>query len=185
VTSAPSEAKAWQARPISKKMPNTISPDTCIIRDTAARKGRTISVAPGSAAVRHLRYGRVILDSGDSPLHVDTGELETGFICLRGSAAIDVESGTHTLGRLDALYVPRDSSIEIRAGADGCDLIEVGAPVTKRHPVQFVAPGASVNFVWLMAAHREEVDRQFGVVNVQPEFAGGGSGIEKGRADRR
>jgi 5-deoxy-glucuronate isomerase len=44
------------------------------------------------------------------------------------------------------------------------------------------APGSSLNFVWMMAAHREGVDRQFGVVNVQPEFAGVASGLERGRA---
>jgi hypothetical protein len=32
-----------------------------------------------------------------------------------------------------------------------------------------------------MAAHREGVDRQFGVVNVQPGFDKGGSGLEAGR----
>jgi hypothetical protein len=36
----------------------------------------------------------------------------------------------------------------------------------------------------MMAAHREGVDRQFGVVNVQPEFAAGGSGLEPGKAAR-
>jgi 5-deoxy-glucuronate isomerase len=46
------------------------------------------------------------------------------------------------------------------------------------------APGSPINFLWMMAANREDVDRQFGVVNVQPEFAAGGSGIEKGRAQR-
>jgi 5-deoxy-glucuronate isomerase len=46
------------------------------------------------------------------------------------------------------------------------------------------APGGSINFLWMMAAHRERVDRQFGVVNVQPEFAGSGSGLERGRAAR-
>jgi 5-deoxy-glucuronate isomerase len=44
------------------------------------------------------------------------------------------------------------------------------------------APGGSLNFMWMMAANREGVDRQFGVVNVQPEYAGGGSGLEAGRA---
>jgi hypothetical protein len=32
-----------------------------------------------------------------------------------------------------------------------------------------------------MAAQREVVDRQFGVVNVQPGFDQGGSGLEAGR----
>jgi 5-deoxy-glucuronate isomerase len=33
----------------------------------------------------------------------------------------------------------------------------------------------------MMAAHREVEDRQFGVVNVQPEYAQGGSGLEASR----
>jgi 5-deoxy-glucuronate isomerase len=44
------------------------------------------------------------------------------------------------------------------------------------------APGGSINFLWMMAAHREGIDRQFGVVNVQPEYAAGGSGLERARA---
>ncbi len=44
------------------------------------------------------------------------------------------------------------------------------------------APGGGINFLWMMAAHREGVDRQFGVVNVQPEYAASGSGLDPGRA---
>jgi len=43
------------------------------------------------------------------------------------------------------------------------------------------APGGRIAFLWAMAAHREVEDRQFGVVNVQPEFAQGGSGLEASR----
>jgi 5-deoxy-glucuronate isomerase len=42
-------------------------------------------------------------------------------------------------------------------------------------------PGHRICFLWAMAAHREVLDRQFGVVNVQPGFDGGGSGLEAGR----
>jgi 5-deoxy-glucuronate isomerase len=45
------------------------------------------------------------------------------------------------------------------------------------HP-NVAAPGHGINFVWLMAAHREVEDRRFGVVNVQPEFSDKGSGLE-------
>jgi 5-deoxy-glucuronate isomerase len=45
------------------------------------------------------------------------------------------------------------------------------------HP-NVAAPGGSINFLWMMAANREGEDRQFGVVNVQPEYAAGGSGLE-------
>jgi 5-deoxy-glucuronate isomerase len=45
------------------------------------------------------------------------------------------------------------------------------------HP-NVAAPGGSINFLWMMAANREGVDRQFGVVNVQPEYVQKGSGLE-------
>jgi 5-deoxy-glucuronate isomerase len=48
------------------------------------------------------------------------------------------------------------------------------------HP-NVAAPGGSINFLWMMAANREREDRQYGVVNVQPEFAATPSGLDKGR----
>jgi 5-deoxy-glucuronate isomerase len=45
------------------------------------------------------------------------------------------------------------------------------------HP-NVAAPGHSINFIWMMAAHREKTDRLFGVVNVQPGFDQAGSGLE-------
>jgi 5-deoxy-glucuronate isomerase len=42
-------------------------------------------------------------------------------------------------------------------------------------------PGHRINFVWLMAAHREREDRQFGVVTVQPGFDQAGTGLEASR----
>jgi 5-deoxy-glucuronate isomerase len=43
------------------------------------------------------------------------------------------------------------------------------------------APGGTINFLWMMAANREVEDRQFGVVNVHPDYAQGGSGLEASR----
>lgn len=48
------------------------------------------------------------------------------------------------------------------------------------HP-NVAVPGHSIAFLWAMAAHREQVDRQFGVVNVQPGFDQSGSGLEASR----
>jgi len=45
------------------------------------------------------------------------------------------------------------------------------------HP-NVAIPGHPINFVWLMAAHREVDDRKMGVVNVEPSFAASGSGLE-------
>jgi 5-deoxy-glucuronate isomerase len=46
-------------------------------------------------------------------------------------------------------------------------------------------PGHRICFLWAMAAHRELEDRQFGVVNVQPGFNQGPTGLEAGRAQSR
>ena len=48
------------------------------------------------------------------------------------------------------------------------------------HP-NVAAPGHGINFIWMMAARREGVDRQFGVVNVQLGFDKAGSGLEASR----
>jgi 5-deoxy-glucuronate isomerase len=269
----------------------TLTPTTCIVRGTHTRKGRHAAVEPGKTAARHLRYGRIILDAGDPPLRFATGELETGVVCLRGSATVRSAEAAFSLSRYDAAYVPRDSTVEVTPGADGCDLAEIAAPVSTRHPAQFVAfadvrkdptlhvdaggptakrdlnvligknvragrimagitfsqpgnwtswpphehaamleeaylyidmpaptfgvqlvytnpqepevativregdvvlmpagyhpnvaaPGGAINFLWMMAANREDADRQYGVVNVQPEFAALGSGLDAAR----
>jgi 5-deoxy-glucuronate isomerase len=271
-----------------------LTSDACIVRNTGARRGRTDAAVPGATPLRHLYCGRIILEAEDAPLNFVTGEKETGLIMLRGTAVIQVDGGSYTLGRYDALYAPRDVSLEIAPGPDGCDLVEVAAPVGRRHPVQFVsfasirqdpalhfeaggpsakrdlnvligknvlagrimagvtfsapgnwtswpphehaamleeaylyidmpapgfgvqlvytdprapeivalvregdlvlmpkgfhpnvaAPGGAINFVWMMAAHREDVDRQYGVVNVQPEFAATPSGLDAGRSEK-
>ncbi len=273
----------------------TLAPGTCIVRNTAARKGRTPAVVPGSSASRYLHYGRIILDGGDAPANFATGERETGLICLRGSAAITVEGADHSVRPYDALYVPRDTDVRVTPGDGGCDLAEVAAPVSARHPVQAVrfddvqkdpglhfeaggpaakrqlnvligknvrasrimagvtfsqpgnwtswpphehaamleeaylyidmpapsfgvqlvytdsrepeiativregdvvlmpqgyhpnvaAPGGAINFLWMMAANREDADRQYGVVNVHPEFASIGSGLDPGKLEKK
>ena len=267
-----------------------IRQDTCFIRATHKQTGRTISVRPGETASRNLFYGRIIIPAGDDAIEFETGDRETGLICLNGSATVSTDDSSFELGRYDALYVPRDSRISVATSA-GCDLAEVAAPVERKYPLQFIsfaevrkdpslhfvagkppterdlnillgknveagrimagvtfssdgnwtsfpphehqdlleeaylyidmpapqwgiqmvytnldepelvqvvregdvvlmpqgyhpnvaAPGGSINFLWMMAANREGVDRQFGVVNVQPEYASGGSGLEASR----
>jgi 5-deoxy-glucuronate isomerase len=232
-----------------------------------------------------------VLGTGDAPIRFDTNQLETGLVCLNGSATVRANNETFTLGKFDSLYVPRDASIEVTPGAGGCDLAEIAAPVDRQYPLQLVryadvqndpglrfnagkdtnqrqvniligknvdagrimagvtfsapgnwtswpphehaamleeaylyidmpapsygvqlvytngnepelativhegdvvlmpqgyhpnvaAPGGSINFLWMMAANREREDRQYGVVNVQPEFAAVPSGLDKGR----
>ena len=269
--------------------PSRIDAATCVVRETAKKKGRHISVKPGSTASRHLHYGRIVLDEG--PMTFSTEDRETAFIGLHGAATLEVGGKPYDVGRYDALYVPRDTEVTIKPKAGGCDLAEVAAPVEGKYPVQYVrfadvqkdsalhfdtggpsaqrnlniligknvdagrilagvtfskpgnwtswpphehtqlaeeaylyidmpepgwglqlvytdprnpelvavvkqddvvimpqgyhpnvsAPGGTINFLWMMAANREKEDRQFGVVNVQPEYAVGGSGLEASR----
>ena len=285
----------WQDMAMSDTPSNALSMATCVVRDTAARPGRTRTVAPESTAARHLHYGRIILAGGDAALSFGTGDHETGFIALKGAATVVVDGQPFELTPYDALYTPRESAIEVRPAASGCDLAEISAPVTGRFPIQYVrfadvqkdpglhfkaggpssartlnillgkniqagrimagvtfsepgnwtswpphehgalaeeaylyvdmpapsfgvqfvytdktspelavvvhqddvvlmpkgyhpnvaAPGGTINFVWMMAANREVEDRLFGVVNVHPDFAQGGSGLEAGRAAAR
>ena len=52
------------------------------------------------------------------------------------------------------------------------------------HP-NVAAPGGAINFLWMMAAVREDDDRQYGVVNVHPDFQTLGSGLDKGRTEKK
>lgn len=268
---------------------NPITPETCFVPKTHEGQGRRTAVAPGATAARYLHYGRITLAAGDAPVQFNSNDHEIGLICLHGKATVKAGDETFTLDQYDAVYVSRDSEIEVGPdGPDGCDLAEVSAPVEKRYPtkyvsykevrqnpklhliagkppaerdlnvliganveagrimagvtfstpgnwtswpphehsklleeaylfidmpapsfgVQFVytdpnkpelvqvvregdcvlmpqgyhpnvaAPGGQINFLWMMAAIREGEDRLYGVVNVQPEYAAGGSGLE-------
>ncbi len=266
---------------------NPITPETCFVPKTHEGKGRRTAVAPGATAARYLHYGRITLAAGDAPIKFNSEDHEVGLINLNGKATVRTEGETFELDRYDAVYVPRDSEIEVDALA-GCDLAEVSAPVAKRYPLKFVAykevrqnpklhliagkppaerdlnvliganveagrimagvtfstpgnwtswpphehsklleeaylfidmpapsfgvqfvytdpqkpelvqvvregdcvlmpqgyhpnvaaPGGQINFLWMMAAIKEGEDRLYGVVNVQPEYAAGGSGLE-------
>jgi 5-deoxy-glucuronate isomerase len=264
-----------------------IDPKTCFVPRTHEGKGRRLAVSPASTAARFLHYGRITLGGEDAPEVFKNNDHETALICLNGKATVKTESQEFQLDQYDAVYVPRDSEIEVRASeTSGCDLAEVSAPVSKRYPLKYVsykevrqnsrlhliagkppaerdlnvligtnveagrimagvtfsspgnwtswpphehgrlleeaylfidmpapsfgvqfvytnpqdpelvqvvregdcvlmpqgyhpnvaAPGGQINFLWMMAAIKE--DRLYGVVNVQPEFAAGGSGLE-------
>jgi 5-deoxy-glucuronate isomerase len=265
-----------------------IDRETCFVAGTHHGRGRRTALAPGASAARYLHYGRITLDAGDEAVSFDSGDHEIALICLKGNCGIAVGAENFDLGQYDALYIPRDSPIEVTPRGEGCDLAEVSAPVEGHYPLQFVsfadvrknpklhvhagtppserdlnvliganveagrilagvtfstpgnwtswpphehskmleeaylyidmpdpawgvqfvytdpknpelvqvvregdvvvmpkgyhpnvsAPGGQINFLWMMAAMREGEDRKFGVVNVQPEYAGGGSGLE-------
>lgn len=261
-----------------------------LFRGTNKHKGRKIAISPQNSSMKHLEYGRVVLDAEVPVVEFETGEREVGLICLSGDCSVDTGGQNVHLAQYDSIYIPRDSSVKISTGSR-VDLAECSAEVGNKYPLQVVryndvknnsalsfdtggaanqrrvnitlgknieagrimagfttsepgnwtsfpphehaemleelyvyydmpppafgiqlvytdteepefvgvvrdgdavvmprgfhpnvaVPGHPINFVWMMAAHREVEDRQFGVVNVQPGFDKGGSGLEASR----
>jgi 5-deoxy-glucuronate isomerase len=270
--------------------PQQAAAEKMVFRKTNAHAGRHVSITPGNSSMRHLAYGRILLNSSKSAESFSTGSRETGLICLSGRGVVTVDQKDIEIGPYDAIYVPRDSSVTIKTKT-GVDIAEFSADVDNRYPLQIVrsadiakdpglkfstggpgctrhlqmllaknieagrliagitqadpgnwtswpphehaalleevyvyfdmpepaygiqlvynntenpelvtvvrdgdavlipngyhpnvsVPGHRISFLWAMAAHREVTDRQFGVVNVQPGFNQGPSGLEAGR----
>ncbi|MGB2622394.1 MAG: 5-deoxy-glucuronate isomerase [Candidatus Acidiferrum sp.] len=261
-----------------------------IFRKTNALLGRHISVTPANSSMRHLAYGRILLNASHSTESFSTGNREVGFILLSGQASVTVDGDTFELSQYDAIYIPRDSAVAVTTNSS-VDIAEFSADVDNLYPLQVVrfadisknpglkfttggpgstrhlnmllaknieagrlvvgftqadpgnwtswpphehaamleemyvyfdmpepaygiqlvynnteypelvtvvrdgdavlmpsgyhpnvsVPGHRICFLWAMAAHREVADRQFGVVNVQPGFNQGATGLEAGR----
>src|SRR5262245_23147840 len=101
-----------------------IKPETCFVPGTHKGKGRRIAVAPGATAARYLHYGRITLEAGDAAVNFNNYNYETGLVCLNGIAKVSAGGESFELLRYDALYIPRDSKIEVQTGNEGCDLAE-------------------------------------------------------------
>jgi 5-deoxy-glucuronate isomerase len=267
-----------------------------IVRRTNEVRGRRIFVTPENSAMKHLCYGRIILDPDMPRTAFETGNMEVGLVCLSGKCRVDLEGrhelarhqvARHQLARYDAIYIPRSSRVTVNTETS-VDLAECSAEVEGNYPAQVVrysdverngslkfttggpsnkrtvsillgknieagrilagvttsepgnwtswpphehasmleelylyydmpapafgvqlvytnavepevvaivregdvvlmpqgfhpnvaVPDHPINFVWMMAAHREVEDRQYGVVTVQPGFDKGESGLE-------
>jgi 5-deoxy-glucuronate isomerase len=261
-----------------------------VFRKTNAQTGRHLAVTPANSTMRHLSYGRIISDAAKPLVSFPNGTQETGLICLAGNGTVKIAGNEYNLGQFDAIYIPRDSAIEVSTKST-VDFAEFSADVKGKYPLKvvryadvakdpgmkFVAgnpgsrrelnvliannveagrliagftssdpgnwtswpphehakmleemyvyfdmpepayglqlvyndthypelvtavrdgdavlmpngyhpnvsvPGHRIAFLWAMAAHREVEDRQFGVVNVQPEFQQIGSGLDAAR----
>jgi 5-deoxy-glucuronate isomerase len=261
-----------------------------VFRKTNANTGRHVAVTPQNSTMRHLSYGRVILNPSSPRISFSNGGQETGLICLAGNGLVKTAGRKYELEQFDAIYISRDSAIEVSTKSS-VDFAEFSADVKGEYPLRvvyyreitrdpglkFVAggpgstrelnmliaknvdagrliagfttsdpgnwtswpphehaklleemyvyfdmpepaygiqlvyndtqypelvtavrdgdavlmpsgyhsnvsvPGHRIAFLWAMAAHREVEDRQFGVVNVQPGFQQGSSGLEAGR----
>jgi len=269
---------------------SAVAVDKMIFRKTNAHTGRHVAVTPANSSMRHLSYGRIILNSSKPQVSFSNGEQETGLICLSGNGVVKTAGNEYELGQFDAIYIPRDSAIEVTTKTS-VDFAEFSADVKGKYPLKVVryaevskdsamkfatgspgsrrelnvliaknveagrllagftfsepgnwtswpphehakmleemyvyfdmpepayglqlvyndtqypelvtpvrdgdavlmpsgyhpnvsVPGHRIAFLWAMAAHKEVEDRQFGVVNIQPGFQQGSSGLEAAR----
>jgi 5-deoxy-glucuronate isomerase len=108
-----------------------------IFRKTNAQMGRHVSVTPQNSTMRHLAYGRIILNSSKPSISFPNGNRETALICLSGKSTVKVAGKEFELGKFDSLYIPRDSSIEVST-SDSVDFAEFSAEVNGKYPLKVV-----------------------------------------------
>jgi 5-deoxy-glucuronate isomerase len=108
-----------------------------VFRKTHEHTGRRISVTPGNSSMKHLAYGRIILNPSKQVESFSNGDRETGLIVLSGQATVSVDGEDFSLGQYDSMYIPRDSSVKI-ATKSSADIAEFSAEVAKRYPLQVV-----------------------------------------------
>jgi 5-deoxy-glucuronate isomerase len=108
-----------------------------IFRRTNEHKGRRVVVTPENSAMKHLCYGRIILDLAYPGASFETRNCETGLTCLSGQAIVTVGEHSVLLGRFDSIYIPRYSMVAI-ATETSVDLAECSADVEGTYPVQVV-----------------------------------------------
>ena len=123
--------------PASKPMAQALTDQQLLFSGTASHRGRHTSVSPGNSSLRHLCYGRILLDSSVPHVSFETGARETALLCMRGGCSVEVDGTPHTLGLYDAIYVPRGSSLEVTSDAE-VDLVECAAEVDGDYPLQVV-----------------------------------------------
>jgi len=108
-----------------------------VFRRTNAKTGRHVAVTPKNSAMRHLSYARIILNSSKPRVSFSNGQQETGLICLSGNGVVKTGGSEFNLGQFDAIYVPRDSAIEVSTKSS-VDFAEFSANVKGKYPSKLV-----------------------------------------------
>jgi 5-deoxy-glucuronate isomerase len=116
---------------------SAVAVDKMIFRKTNARNGRHVAVTPENSTMRHLSYGRIILNSSKALVAFSNGDHETGLICLSGNGLVKTAGGEFGLGQFDAIYIPRDSAVEVST-TGSVDFAEFAADVNGTYPLKVV-----------------------------------------------
>src|ERR1700740_3498919 len=116
---------------------SAVAIEKMVFRKTNARTGRHVSVTPANSTMRHLSYGRIILNSSKSMVSFSNGDHETGLICLSGNGKVKTAGSEFELGKYDAIYIPRDSTMEVSTKSS-VDFAEFSADVKGKYPLKVV-----------------------------------------------
>src|ERR1700726_977659 len=116
---------------------SAVALDKMVFRKTNAQTGRHIAVTPQNSTMRHLSYGRIILNSSQALVAFSNGDHETGLICLSGNGLVETAGGEFGLGQFDAIYIPRDSEIKVSTKTS-VDFAEFAADVKGTYPLKVV-----------------------------------------------
>src|SRR5258705_9804177 len=116
---------------------SAVAIDKMIFRKTNAHTGRHVAVTPANSSMRHLSYGRIILNSSKPQVSFSNGEQESGLICLSGNGVVKTAGNEYELGQFDAIYIPRDSAIEVTTKTS-VDFAEFSADVKGKYPLKVV-----------------------------------------------
>jgi len=109
-----------------------------LFRQTHQTRGRRRWIDEKNTGLQFLKYGRIVLEGGDAPVILETGQEEIGLICLRGEGAVEVDGRSFKMKKYDALYLPIQSRCRV-SPKEFFDLAECAAPASKNYGVQFVA----------------------------------------------
>ena len=108
-----------------------------LFRKTHQLQGRRRIIHQYNTGLEFLRYGRIVFGKGGEKVDIDSQDEEIGFVCLGGGGSIQVANQTYSLGKYDALYLPRESRCIVSSNG-AFDLAEVAAPSSKKYPIQLV-----------------------------------------------
>jgi 5-deoxy-glucuronate isomerase len=111
--------------------------DKMIFRKTNGQKGRHLAVTPQNSSMLHLSYGRIILDTSQNSVLFNNGDQETALICLAGKVVVTTAGQQVEIGKFDAMYVPRGSSIDVSTSSS-VDLAEFSSDVAGKYPLKIV-----------------------------------------------
>jgi 5-deoxy-glucuronate isomerase len=108
-----------------------------VFRKTNTHMGRHLAVTPANSTMHHLSYGRIILNAAQPLVSFSNGTQETGLICLAGIGTVKIAGNEYNLGQFDAIYIPRDSAIEVSTKTT-VDFAEFSAGVEGKYPLKVV-----------------------------------------------